>query len=164
MYLIIGASGFIGKHLYANCKRNGIDVIGTYYTHSYDKEWIKFDICSDDLDEICYKHLKEKTLDAVIICGANASIDSCIRDHDASNELNVRGTIRILNKANELGIKSVFLSSEVRWNNFQLPDQDTFQKHHPAISDKPFHAPAFPAPRCPHKALYRFPAQCYSPS
>lgn len=112
MYLIIGASGFIGGHLYDYCRKNRIDVLGTYYTHAYNSEWIRFDICSDDLKEKCNKYLNGKIPKAVIICGANGSIDKCKEDEDASNRLNVIGTLRILEQANELGAKCVFLSSE----------------------------------------------------
>lgn len=112
MYLVIGASGFIGRHLYDYCKRNGIDVLGTYYKHSYNDEWIQFNICADDLIGLCERSLKGRLPDAIIICGANASIDSCKRDEDASNQLNVIGTKRMIDKACDMGIKVVFLSSE----------------------------------------------------
>lgn len=112
MYYIIGASSFIGRHLYDYCKKNAIDVLGTYYSHSYNKEWIKFDICTDELRGIWQSSLKKNTADVVIICGANAGIDSCKRDEEASNLLNVIGTKRILKQANSMGIKVVFLSSE----------------------------------------------------
>lgn len=112
MYLIIGASGFIGRKLYDYCKVKDIDVLGTYYTHSYNEEWIKFDICTDELSTIWQNYTDGKLPDAVVICGANAAIDSCKRDEDASNQLNVIGTKRILEQAASKGIKTVFLSSE----------------------------------------------------
>lgn len=116
MYLIIGASSFIGRHLYAYCKKNGISAYGTYYKHSYDNEWFRFNICSDHLEEICDTYLEGKRPDAVIICSADASIDSCKRDEDASNYLNVLCMQRILDQAEEMKIKSVFLSSEAVFN------------------------------------------------
>lgn len=112
MYLIIGASSFIGRHLYDCCKKKNIDVLGTYCTHSYYKEWIKFDICSDELNEIWQNNMNGKLPDAVIICGANSKFDSCKKDEEASNRLNVIGTKRILEQASSLGIKTVFFSSE----------------------------------------------------
>lgn len=113
MYLIIGASSFIGRYLYEYCIKKGIDVLGTYYTHSYNKEWIKFDITTDELSVIWQKYTSGKLPDAVIICGANTSIDGCKRDEEASNQLNVIGIKRILEQANLTGIKTVFMSSEV---------------------------------------------------
>lgn len=112
MYLIIGASGFIGSHLYEQCRGNGIDVLGTYCTHSYNPEWVRFDICADDLNEFCIKHLNGKDLDAVVLCGANGNVDSCKKNGVESNLLNVTGTQRIFGQANALGAKCVFLSSE----------------------------------------------------
>jgi dTDP-4-dehydrorhamnose reductase len=112
MYLIIGASGFIGKHLYEYCKKNQVNVLGTYHTHADNPEWIRFDICSDDLRTFCHTYLQDYVPEAVIVCGANASIDSCKRNEAESNRLNVEGTKRILAQADEMSIKSVFLSSE----------------------------------------------------
>lgn len=112
MYFIIGASSFIGRHLYDYCRKNGIAVMGTYYTHSYNAEWIPFDICTGELGQVQHRYLNGKVPDAVIICGANASIDSCKRNEDASNRLNIIGIKRIVDQANEMGAKTVFLSSE----------------------------------------------------
>ncbi len=112
MYLIIGASGFIGSHLYEQCRGNGIDVLGTYCTHSYNPEWIRFDICADDLYDFCIRYLNGKDLDAVVLCGANANIDSCKKNRIESSLLNVTATQRILEQADVLGAKCVFLSSE----------------------------------------------------
>lgn len=112
MYLIIGASGFIGRHLYDQCKKNGIDVLGTYYTHLYNSHWIKFDICSDSLSEFCIRYLEGDTPDAIILCGGNGNIDSCKKDEKRSWDLNVIGIKNILDQAKELKIKCVFLSSE----------------------------------------------------
>lgn len=112
MYLIIGASSFIGKHLYEYCKRTGMDVLGTYYTHADYPEWIKFDIGSDDLNKFCFTYLNGKVPDTVIVCGANGNIDSCKSNEAESYLLNVISTQRILGQADALGVKCVFLSSE----------------------------------------------------
>lgn len=61
---------------------------------------------------VCNKELKGKNLDAVILCGANANIDSCKSNPKASNALNVLGMKRIINQMGDMGIKCVFLSSE----------------------------------------------------
>lgn len=111
-YLIVGASGFIGRHIYNYCKENQMEAIGTYYNHCDNNSWIKFDMCSDDLEEICCNCFKGNLPDYLILCGANAGIDSCKRDEQASHRLNVIGTQRVLRQADQLGIKSVFLSSE----------------------------------------------------
>lgn len=111
MYLIIGASSFIGGHLYNYCKKNEIDILGTYCTHFYNEEWVQFDICTDNLVDLCERS-KGKYPNAVVICGAYASIDGCKRNADASNQLNIIGTKRILEQISAIGAKAVFLSSE----------------------------------------------------
>ncbi|MCM1236720.1 MAG: sugar nucleotide-binding protein [Ruminococcus flavefaciens] len=115
-YLIIGASSFIGRHLYRYCKKENIDVLGTYYSCPYNDEWIKFDLCTDSLRVVCKDYLDGVRPNAVIICSANTNIDDCKRDERASNYFNVFGTKRILEQAEQLGIKSVFLSSEAVFN------------------------------------------------
>lgn len=115
-YLIIGASSFIGEHLYKYCKRKGFDVLGTYYNHPCNREWIRFDLCTDSLSKICENYLDGTLPDAVIICSANTNIDDCKKNEVASNDLNILGTKRILEQAGQKGIKSVFLSSEAVFN------------------------------------------------
>lgn len=115
-YLIIGASSFIGGHLYKHCRKKGMDVLGTYYNHQYNNEWVKFDLCKDNLYGICNDYLDGVRPSAVIICSANTNIDSCKRNEADSNDFNVLGTKRILEQADQLGIKSVFLSSEAVFN------------------------------------------------
>lgn len=112
MYLIIGASSFIGRHLYEYCKSNEADVLGTYYIHPEYEEWVKFDLCTDTIGSICDKYTGGRLPDAVIICGANTSIDNCKSNEEKSSQLNVEGTKRILDEINRNEIKSVFLSSE----------------------------------------------------
>ena len=119
MYFIIGASGFIGQHLYDYCKEKEIDVFGTFYRHSNNPELVQFDLCIDDLYSICHKYCAGKIPQVVIICGANSSIDNCKRDETASYNLNVIGIKKILDQANKMGIKSVFLSSEAVFDGKQ---------------------------------------------
>lgn len=112
MYFIIGASGFIGKHLYDYCIKQRIDVLGTYYKHSYCKEWVRFDVCTDNLCDITNGYLNSNELHTIIICAANSSIDGCKKNESDSNDLNIMGTKRIIEQADKMGIRCVFLSSE----------------------------------------------------
>ncbi len=112
MYLIIGASGFIGRHLYKYCKTNGIEVLGTFFSHAGQEDLVRFDICKDSVADICHKYTGGKLPKTVIICSANTSIDNCMKNQKESNALNVIHTKRIIDEANNKGIKVVFLSSE----------------------------------------------------
>lgn len=119
MYVIIGASGFIGSHLYDHYKRNKTDVLGTYCKHAYCPEWKYFDLCTDNFSDLADRYLDHGKKHAVIICGANTSIDGCKRDESASKCLNVSGVQKVLEQANQRGIKCVFLSSEAVFNGRQ---------------------------------------------
>lgn len=112
MYLIIGASGFIGRHLYDYCIENKIQVLGTYCMHPNNPKWIQFDICSDSLKDMLAKYANGNIPAAIIVCGANSNIDDCKRNDNISNRLNVIGTQKVIDEADQLGIKCVFLSSE----------------------------------------------------
>ena len=111
-YIIIGASSFIGRHLYYCCREKKIESVGTYYKHNFNKEWIPFDLCTDRLKSLCDYYLKGKMPKAVIICSANTGIDSCKSNFKESSRLNVVCTKELLKEADALGIKSIFLSSE----------------------------------------------------
>lgn len=111
-YLIIGASGFIGRHLYDRCREKKINIMGTYFEHPLYKEWIRFDVGTDRLQTVCRQYLNGTIPKAVIICSANTGIDRCKRNAEESNKFNVVYTKEILKQADDLGIKSVFLSSE----------------------------------------------------
>lgn len=112
MYLIIGASGFIGRHLYDYCIKNGKSVLGTYCMHSDNPKWVHFDICRDSLREILTKYADGEIPEAIIVCSANGSIDGCKRNENISYQLNVAGMQRVIGEVGELGVKCVFLSSE----------------------------------------------------
>lgn len=112
MYIIIGASSFIGSHLYNYCKKNKIDVLGTYYKNCYNKEWIKFDLQKNKLHKTFFNEIKRNQVKAIILCGANASIDDCKKNEKISNRLNIEDTQKLLKEAADMQIKSVFLSSE----------------------------------------------------
>lgn len=112
--LIIGASGFIGRHLYQYCKQEDIYVVGTYYENKVDEEYIFFDMYRQSFlnllerlpKNICLKEM------VVVLCSANASIDSCKMNEELSYKLNVQKTKELLMDLKQLKIKTVFLSSE----------------------------------------------------
>lgn len=108
--IVIGASGFIGRHIYMFCKKNGIKVIGTYFRNKIDCHYIKFDMRKDSYTNI--KKLFDNKETYVIICGANSSIDSCFCNEVESNQLNVNSTKGLIDEIDGAGHKIIFLSSE----------------------------------------------------
>ncbi len=112
--LIIGASGFIGRHLFHYCKRNGISVAGTYYKNKISDEYIYFDINNQGFSDLM-KKVAEK-MDCrelrVILCSADTDMDSCKMNEKSSYVLNVQNTKKLLYEIRQSGIKTAFLSSE----------------------------------------------------
>ncbi len=119
MYLIIGASSFIGRYLYDYCRKMNIKVFGTYHQNSYDKNWIKFDLGQDDLNAFIHMHLSDEKPEVIIICSANTSIDQCKNYEAESYQLNVLNTQRLIAQAQSMKIKIVFLSSESVFDGYK---------------------------------------------
>ena len=55
--LIIGASGYIGSHIFNRLKKNGVDVVGIDYSNNKYNE-----INSSDIIHISYQNLKREFL------------------------------------------------------------------------------------------------------
>lgn len=112
MIVIIGASGFIGSHIYELCIRSGRRTLGTCY-HAKNG-MTPFDMREQSLSELLdnVNISNPASIESLIICSADANIDHCFLNKDYSYALNVVGTKRLLHEANELGIKTAFFSSE----------------------------------------------------
>ena len=106
-YLIIGASGFVGAHLYAALGRaNGIAT----YNRRQISEGIAFNAGSMRLADTVLKQHRGLT-HAFILHGITA-IDACARDPAGTARLNVAGTQRAIDDLLEHGITPVFASSD----------------------------------------------------
>lgn len=113
MLIIIGASGFIGRHIYRECLSQKEEVLGTFFKDPGCQGFARFDMRSQSLEDLLKANsIDKKYVNAVILCGADASIDHCFRNRDSSYELNVIGTERILDEIKQIGAKAVFFSSE----------------------------------------------------
>ena len=112
MIIIIGASGFIGSHIYEQCIRSGRRTLGTCFHARVGM--IQFDMREQSLPDLLDKAniTNPTSVEALIVCSADASIDHCFLNKDYSYALNVTGTKRLLYEASQLGIKTVFFSSE----------------------------------------------------
>lgn len=103
--LILGACGFIGRHMFA---RLGPDrAIGTYFTNPLEGG-VYFDALTQDIAEIA----APDDLWHCMILYADPHPDSCERDPDASNALNVESTKRVITRLVEWGVPLTFASTE----------------------------------------------------
>ena len=110
--LIIGASGFIGRHLFVQAKARGIVSLGTHYRHRQ-QGLVCFNLLSDSIENVV-PSLFIDTNDIVygVICSAVTNIDQCFSERKTSYKINVENTIRLIDEFKRLDIIPVFLSSD----------------------------------------------------
>ena len=110
--LIIGASGFIGSHIFHLAQERGINVIGTRFSSSKEN-LITFDLSTDSIGNVLpdtFLSLEAPT--CAVICSAITKIDFCAKDKENSYNFNVRHIIRLIEELTKKGIQIVYLSSE----------------------------------------------------
>jgi len=109
--LIIGASGFIGSHLYDLAVSRGFEVVGTRCGKP-DPRLIKFDLVADSITELVKNQFYGSSDICAVICAANPKIEWCCSQKELSYNLNVTSTIRVIEELSLMGIKCAFLSSD----------------------------------------------------
>ncbi|MBF0319228.1 MAG: sugar nucleotide-binding protein [Nitrospirae bacterium] len=110
--LIVGASGFIGRHIYTCAMEKGYYTVGTACSGT-GSDLVHFDILNDSIENaIPADFLKAEDYFCAVICSAITKINMCWQDKQRSYEINVSKTIRLIENLNALGAKTVFLSSE----------------------------------------------------
>lgn len=110
-FLIIGASGFIGRHVLNYIKSSGCEAIGTQSGSKY-KDLKTFDLLKHRIKkqiEPSFFDTDEQIIG--IICASISQIDRCFQDKKISYTVNVKNTIRLIQDMDALKIKPVFLSS-----------------------------------------------------
>lgn len=112
MNLVLGANGFIGRHLYHLLAARGEKVLGTYYPRG----------ASTDRRELLFLDVRQPSaafwskippLERVFICIQHGSLDDCRRQPAATTAVNVRGVQRALENIQQLGGAPIFLSTNL---------------------------------------------------
>lgn len=105
--LIIGANSYVGARLYYDLKL-GFDVVGTYSSHQLSKELVQLDITNKDSVE---KVISDTKPEVIIHTANNASAKWCEANPDKAVALNQTATGYVVDSANKLGIKVIYLST-----------------------------------------------------
>jgi len=110
---VIGASGFVGRHILAAAGAAGYDAVGTR-ANSGAGHLIHFDLLRHRIEDCL-------GLEAgaggghgsvcAVICACISQIDRCYQDRSVSRAVNVEKTILMISDLIRHGIKPVFLSS-----------------------------------------------------
>lgn len=109
-FLIIGASGFVGRHTYEYIKSLGYVVLGT------ESKLRKLELITFNLAEDRIKNCINPSffLDGPVFCvipAFIAQIDTCSREKEISYEINVKKMGLLLRDLKDLNVKIVFISS-----------------------------------------------------
>lgn len=117
--IVIGASGFVGNHIFSLAKSKGYDVIGTRCS-SNREDLIKFDLLSQRISDALPEGFAGKGEKVyAVICSAICKLNECYYNKDLSYALNVARTITLIDDFRKLGIKFAFISTEFVFDGLQ---------------------------------------------
>lgn len=110
-FLIIGASGFIGSHIFRYARSVGHDVVGTR-CGSIRPELVRFDLLHERISDCVARGYFEASPPVfAVICAAISQIDRCCQEREVSTVVNVVNTIRLIEDLKSRGAKAVFIST-----------------------------------------------------
>lgn len=109
--MVVGASGFVGQHVWEHAKSLGFEVVGTQ-AHARKPELVTFDILQHTLTDCVDRSFFEREGQVfVILCAAVSDMDRCFLDRELSRRVNVERTIELIDEAYGLHAKPVFIST-----------------------------------------------------
>ncbi len=134
IYLVTGGGGFIGSNLVKEILDRGhtARVLDNFSTgkrenlHPFRKH-PKFELFEGDLRSFHIVRDAVKGVDYILHQGALPSVPRSINDPITSNEVNISGTLNVLEAAKEFGVKRVVFasSSSVYGNSEKLPKEES---------------------------------------
>jgi len=110
-FLLIGASGFVGRNILSFLRSRGFTAIGTQSRPRLEG-LIPFDLLRHRITDCVDRSFfagPEKV--HVLVCAVVGSIDRCLTDRGTSHAINVANTIRLINDVTALDAKVTFFSS-----------------------------------------------------
>ena len=132
-YLVTGGAGFIGSHLVKEVLKRGnyVRVLDNFSTGRRDNlaEFItnsNFELIEGDLRSYHIVLEAVKGMDYVLHQGALPSVPRSVKDPITTNDVNVNGTLNILDASINAGVKRVVFasSSSIYGNGEELPKRE----------------------------------------
>ena len=134
MYLVTGGAGFIGSNIVKELLFRGekVRVLDNFSTGKRDnlfpfKDNSNFEVFEGDLRSFHIVRDAVKGVDYVLHQGALPSVPRSVKDPITSNDVNINGTLNILEASKEFGVKRVVFasSSSVYGNSEIMPKVET---------------------------------------
>jgi dTDP-4-dehydrorhamnose reductase len=120
---VIGASGYIGRHLLDKYRTQYPDCVGTSFSSDV-LDLIPFDIRNPNIEPLNLERTGHK---AVIIASAKPNISYCENEPLKAYEVNVKGTLQLIKNLSATSLKIIFLSSDYVFDGIK----GNFDDHHP---------------------------------
>lgn len=122
-WLVVGASGFVGRHLLAHLRACGITAAGTQ-AHGRLAGLLPFDLLTHRLPDC----LGDYRPTHVVIAAVISDMDRCLTERDMSYRVNVVNTIRLIDDIRQIQAQPVFLSSNFVFDGRvgQYADDDAY--------------------------------------
>lgn len=110
-FLIVGASGFIGRHLLAQVRQRGWSVVGTQ-SRARQPDLVRFDLDADRIvPAVGAGFFAGPEPVHAVICAAVDNMDWCFRERETSRRLYVDRIVRLIDDLREVGARPIFLST-----------------------------------------------------
>jgi dTDP-4-dehydrorhamnose reductase len=111
-FLVVGASGFIGRHLFRFLEEQAnTETIGTR-SRSSDTRLVQFDLATDSIRDCLTAPWRESRESKwAVICSAVVPMDRCATEPDYARAVMLEGTKRCIDQLVEMNFRPVFLST-----------------------------------------------------
>ncbi len=117
---VIGASGYVGRHLWQAYRAQFPDCVGTAFSGTA-TGLTRFDIRDPDIGPL---QLEETGHEAVLIASARPMIGDCEKNPAETFAVNVKGTLELLRQLGRTGLHVIFLSSDYVFDGTNGPHDD----------------------------------------
>jgi len=124
-HLIVGASGHVGRALFRVAMDRNESVRGTRLTHER-SDLDELDI--RDRDSVA-KFLVKTSPEVVYLCAGLTDIEKCERWHHKSYQTNVEGARNVVDAANHVGARVIYLSSGYIFDGREGPYHENAPGH-----------------------------------